>query len=144
MDRTWSSVAPARAENDGERGEAAQDQAVAVRPGERVTVDGEPQARVAVQQLFESNPGFEPGQGRAEAVVDAVAEPEVRPVAAADVEYVGHREPARIAVSRAQAHQHLLVRGDLDAVEGHRLGRHPERGMRDRGGEADELVDRGG
>ena len=76
--------------------------------------------------------------------MDPVAEPEVRPVAAADVEYVGSREPDRIAVSRAQAHQHLFVRGDLHPVESDRLGRHPERGMRDRGGEADELVDRGG
>ena len=135
---------PARAEDDGERDEAAQDQAVAVRPGEGVAVGGEPQARVTAEQGLEGDPGFEPGQRRAEAVMDAVAEPEVRPVAAADVEDVGGREPARIAVGRAQAHQHLLVRGDLHAVEGHRLGRHPERGVRDRGGEADELVDRGG
>ena len=76
--------------------------------------------------------------------MDAVAEPEVRPVAAADVEDVGGWEPARVAVDRPQAYQRLFARGDLHAVEGHRLGRHPERGMRDRGGEADELVDRGG
>ena len=42
---TENELAPARAENDGERDEATQDQTVAVRPGEGVTVDGEPQAR---------------------------------------------------------------------------------------------------
>ena len=34
--------------------------------------------------------------------------------------------------------------GDFHAAESHRLGRHPERGVRDGGGEADELLDRGG
>ena len=115
-----------------------------MRPGEGVTVDGEAQARVTAEQGFEGAPGFEPGQGRAEAVVDPVAESEVGPVAAADIEDVGLREAARIPVSRAQAHQHLFAGGELDAAEGQRLGRHPERGVRDRGGETDELVDRGG
>src|SRR3984885_11257928 len=86
--RRWSGP-----ENDQERQEAAQDQTVAMRPGESVTVGGEPQARVSTEQFFERNSGFEPGQGRAQAVVDPVAEPEVRPVAAADVEDVGCREP---------------------------------------------------
>ena len=85
-------------ENDRERDEAAQDQAVATRPGEGVTVDGEPQARVTAEQLFEGDSGFEPGQRRAKAVVDPVAEPEVRSVVAADVEYVGSREATGIAV----------------------------------------------
>jgi hypothetical protein len=56
-----SSPASAGPENDGERGEAAQDQAVAVCPGEGVTAGGEPQARVTAEQGFESNSGFEPG-----------------------------------------------------------------------------------
>ena len=66
-----------------------------MRPGEGVTVDGEPQARVTAEQGFEGDSGFEPGQGRAEAVMDPVAEPEVRPVVAADVEYVGRREASQ-------------------------------------------------
>jgi len=69
-----------------------------MRPGEGVTVDGEAQARVTAEQGFEGAPGFEPGQGRAKAVMDPVAEPEVRPVVAADVEYVGRWEATRIAV----------------------------------------------
>ena len=51
-----------------------------MRPGEGVTVDGEPQARVMAEQRFEGDPGFKPGQRRAEAVVDPVAEAEVRPL----------------------------------------------------------------
>ena len=69
----------ARAEDDGERRQAAQDQAVAVRPGERIPVDGEPQAGVAAEQGLEGDLSFEPGQRSAEAVMDPVAEPEVRP-----------------------------------------------------------------
>jgi hypothetical protein len=38
---------PSGPEDDGERDQAAQDQAVAVRPGEGVTVYGESQAGVA-------------------------------------------------------------------------------------------------
>src|SRR5215467_5867033 len=111
---------PAGTEDDGERDEPAKDETVAMRPGERVTVGGEPQAGVTAEQGLESDPGFEPGQGCAEAVMDAVAEPEVRPIAAADVENVGRGEAARIAVGRAQAHQHLFVRGDLHAAESYR------------------------
>src|ERR1700722_2973096 len=106
---TWngSSIAPdlsmpqVRPENDRERQEAAQDQTVATRPGEGVTAGGELQARVTTEQFFESNSGFEPGQGRTQAVMETVAEPEVRPIAAADVEDVGCWEPARVAVGRA-------------------------------------------
>jgi hypothetical protein len=115
-----------------------------VGPSEHVPAYGELRAGVTAEQLFESDPGFEPGQRRAQTVMRAVAEPDVRPVVAAEVEDVGLGEAARVAVGRAQAHQHLFVRGDLDAVEGDRLGRDPERGVGDRGGEADELVDRGG
>jgi len=79
----------AGAEDDGERDEPAKDETVAMCPGERVTVGGELEAGVTAEQGFESDPGFEPGQRRAEAVMDAVAEPEVRSVAAADVEDVG-------------------------------------------------------
>ena len=49
---------PGRTEDYGERDEAAQHEAVAVRPGEGVTVDGEPQAGVTPEQGFESDPGF--------------------------------------------------------------------------------------
>ncbi len=115
-----------------------------MRPGESVTIDGEPQSRVAVEQDLECHPGFESGQRRAQAVMDPVAEAEVRSIAPADVQDIGGWEPARIAVGRRQAHQHLFMCGYLHAVERHRLGRHPERGVRDRGGEPDELVDRGG
>ena len=115
-----------------------------MRPGQHVPADGEPQAGVTAKQLFESDAGFQPGQRGAQAVMRAVAEAEVRPVAAAGVEDVGRWEAARVAVGRAQAHQHLFVRGDLDAVEGDRLGRDPERGVRDWGGEPDQLLDGGG
>src|SRR5580704_3986021 len=79
---------PAGPENDRERRKAAQHQAIAARPGELVPPGGEPQARVTAEQFLEGHPGFEPGQGRAQAVVDPVAEPQVRPVTAADVEDV--------------------------------------------------------
>src|SRR6185437_13313698 len=88
----WSSPAPAGPEDDGERGEAAQHQAIAVCPGERVAVHGEPQAGIAAEQSLEGDPGFEPGQGGAEAVMNPVAEYEVLPVAAADIEDVWRRE----------------------------------------------------
>src|SRR5580658_1403469 len=97
----WSSRPVAGTENDRERDEAAQDQAVAMGPGQRVTIGGQPQVRIAAEQGLEGDPGFEPGQGRAEAVVDPVAEAEVRPVAPADVQDIGGWEPGRIAVGRA-------------------------------------------
>src|SRR5579872_7450814 len=98
------SRAPRRGlENNGERDESAQDESVAMGPGERVPVDGEPQARVTVEQGLERDPGFETGQGRAEAVVNAVAETEVRSVAAAEIEDVRLAEAAGIAVGRAEA-----------------------------------------
>lgn len=84
-------------------------------PGEGVTTDGEPQARVTTEQGLESDPSFEPGQGRAQAVVNPVTEPEIRSVGAAEVEHVRRREATRIAVRRAEANQHLLVRWDLYA-----------------------------
>jgi hypothetical protein len=56
---------PAGAEDDGERGQAAQHQAVAAHPGQRATADCEPQAGVAAEQFVEGDPGFKPGQGRA-------------------------------------------------------------------------------
>src|SRR5580692_4122378 len=102
------SLPPAGTEHDGEREEAAQDETVAARPGERVAVGGEPQVRVTAEQGLEGDFGLEPGQGGAEAVMDAVAEAEVRPVVAADAEDVGGWEAARIAVGRAQADQHLI------------------------------------
>ena len=82
-----------------------------MRPGERVTIGGQQQAGVTAEQGLERHSRFEPGKRRAEAVVNAVAEPQVRPVAAADVERVGRREAAGIAVGRAQAHQHLFAGG---------------------------------
>ena len=77
-----------RPEDDRERRKAAQHQAIAARPGQLVPPGGEPQARVTAEQFLEGHPGFEPGQGRAQAVVDPVPEPQVRPVTAADVEDV--------------------------------------------------------
>jgi hypothetical protein len=88
MDRICSSLPSAGTEDDGERNEAAQDEAVAVRPGQGVAV-GELQARVTAEQGFEGDSGFEPGEGSAKAVMDPVAEPEVGSVAAADVQDVG-------------------------------------------------------
>jgi hypothetical protein len=72
-------------------------------PGECVTIDAESQARVAAEQLFERDTGFEPGKRRPQAVVDPMAEAEVRAVAAGEVEYVRRREANRIAVGRADS-----------------------------------------
>src|SRR6202034_3930694 len=106
-------------EDDGKRDEAAQHEAIAVRPGERVTVDGKPQAGVTAEQGLEGDPGFQPGQGRPQAVVSAVAESEVRPVVAADVQDVGGREAVWVAIGRAETDQYLFVRGDLHTAYGH-------------------------
>jgi hypothetical protein len=55
----WSfSPVPGRTEDYGERDEAAQHEAVAVRPGEGVAVAGEPQAGVTPEQGLEGDPGF--------------------------------------------------------------------------------------
>ncbi len=67
-------------------------------PVESVTADSEAQARVTPEQRLERDSGFEPGQGRAQAVVDSVTEPEVRSVGPVDVQYVRRRETIRIAV----------------------------------------------
>src|SRR5580700_11564852 len=99
---------------------------------------------MTAEQFLERHPGFEPGQRRAQAVMDAVAEAETLAIAPADVERVWRRETARIAVRRGEAHQHLLAAGDLRAAESHRPGRHPEGGVRNRGREPDELLDRTG
>ena len=103
MDRTWSSVAPARAENDGEREEAAQDQAVAGRPGQGVTAGGHPHGRITPEHGLEGNLGFQPGQRRPRAVMDPVAEPEVRPVLRlrSSTSRTGNWSGSRLAVSPA-------------------------------------------
>src|SRR5579862_6669005 len=113
-------------------------------PGECVAVDGEPHAWITAEQSFEGDPCFQPSQGRAQTVVAAMAERKVWSVVTGDVEYVGRSEASRIAIVGGETDEHLFARGDLHSLEIHRLGRHAERGMRHRGGEAHELVDAGG
>src|ERR1700744_4390521 len=110
-------------EEGGKTAEPAQNQPVAMRPGQGVTASGEPQVWITAQQLLESDPGLEPRQRRTQAVVDPMAEPEVGPIAAADVEDIRCRETARVAVGRTQAHQHLLAGGGRGADELHPTGR---------------------
>jgi hypothetical protein len=63
----------------------------------------------ALQQLGEGDPGLELGQGRAEAEVDAAAQRELRVDDAVEVEPVGVREGAVVAVRRAEQQQDGLA-----------------------------------
>ena len=83
---------------------------------------------------------FEPGQGRAQAEVDAVAEGQVMVDLAVDVEPVGVGEPPLVPVARggqqedgAPGGHHLAVVLD---VLGHVPGLHRRRGL-----EAEQLLD---
>ena len=70
-----------------------------------------------LDELLERDAGLEPGDGVAEAVVDAVAERVVRPGAlAGDVEPVGVVEDGLVVVRRPEQHQHPRALGDRDAV----------------------------
>ena len=60
------------------------------------------------QQLLEQHPQLQPGQVGAEAVVDALAEAQVRVGLTGDVEVVGVVEHRGVAVGRALPDQHLL------------------------------------
>ena len=76
--------------------------------------------------------------------MDPVAEPEVRPVAAADIEYVGsrNRPGSRLAEPRLTSTCSCAGISTPSRVTGSVVTRNVA--MRDRGGEPDELVDRGG
>ena len=129
-------------EIDGQLGEAAQHEAVAVRPTQVVAGDGESKVRESPEQRGEGDASFEAGQWCAEAEVGAVPEAEVRLRRAADVEHLGVVADVRVVVRAAEADQDLLAGGDHDAVELDGLGRDAERGVRDRCRVADELLDR--
>ena len=66
------------------------------------------------EDLVERDAPFQAGQGGAEAEVDAVAERQVLPDLAVDVEPVAVGEPAVVAVGRTDQEHH-------DAAFGHRL-----------------------
>src|SRR4029078_13077199 len=70
-ERRWILRGP---EGDGEFGEAAQHEAVAVVPAQRRGCDGQPHAGEPGEQGGERDQAFQSGQPGAEAVVDAVAE----------------------------------------------------------------------
>ena len=69
-------------------------------------------------------------------------EPQVRAGRPADVEGVRVVVGGGVAVGPGDAHQDLLVGGDRDAVELHRLGGDAEGRVRHRRREPDELLDR--
>jgi len=71
----------------------------------------------------------EPRQELADAHVDAVAEADVAAGAAGDVVLVRPFPPARIAVRRAQEHEHLLALAHLDAAHLHRASGGAEEGL---------------
>ena len=95
--------------------EAAQHEAVAAGPAQLATGHGEREVGEAVEQAAERDAGFEPGQRRAEAVVDAVPEAHVASGSTVDVEAVRVDEGVGIAVGAGQADEDLLARRDLDA-----------------------------
>ena len=74
-------------EVDGQRRDPVEDQAGTPWPVPPVARPGA--GRESGEQRAERDPGLQPGQRRAEAVVDAVAEGQVRRVGAGDVERVG-------------------------------------------------------
>ena len=69
-----------------------------------------------MQHLVQGDPPFEPGQRGTQTEVDAVAEGEVVPDPAVDVEAVGLVELALVAVRRGVQQQHDAVLGDSPAV----------------------------
>ena len=94
---------------------------------------GELERGEALGELLERLLAFEPGQRRAEAVVDAVAEGEVLDVGPADVDAIGVGEARRVAVGRREQGDDALARLDLDVAD--------ERGLRgDAAGEVDRAV----
>src|ERR1700678_4555078 len=73
--------------------------------------------RESVQHLVDGHPSLEPGQCRAEAEVDAVAEAEVVGDLAADVKALGVFELAVFAVGRTvEEHHHAPLRHHLAVV----------------------------
>src|SRR5262245_3265138 len=75
------------------------------------------EARGEAPELLEGDARLEAGERGAEAEVHAAAEGEVLARVAAQVEAVGVREDALVAVRRADQQQHLVALPDLLAVE---------------------------
>ena len=129
------------AEDDGQRRQAPQHEAVAVGPRQLVPRSGEAEVGEATEQAAEGHVGLEPGERGAEAVVRPVAEGQVSAGGSGHVQAVGVLDQRGVAVGGAEADQHLLAGGHHGAVEVDRRGRDPERGVGYGGREPQELLD---
>src|SRR5690606_18003523 len=83
----------------------------------------------ACEEGLGDDAGFEAGEGRAEAVVDAVAEAEVVVGVAAQVEAVGLREVAGVAVGRREGDHQGGPGGDGCIGDSDIFGGAPEEGL---------------
>ena len=111
-------------------------------PPQLVVGDGESQLREASQQRPEGEVPLQPGERGAEAVVDAVSEGEVTGARTVDVEHLGIVVHALVVVRGRQADDDLGAGGDRHPAQFDRLDGVPERRVRDRGVEAQELLQR--
>src|SRR5262245_11720636 len=85
----------------------------------------EPEARKAPRQLLEGELGLELPERRAETEVDTFAECEVlRRVWPLEIEPLRIVEDLRVATRGGEPQVELRARGELDAAEGRRPGRH--------------------
>ncbi|GAA2983935.1 hypothetical protein JCM13580A_05030 [Streptomyces drozdowiczii] len=103
---------------------------------------GETDAREAAEDRAQRDLRLGPGERRAQAAVDAVAEPEVRGRVPVQVEPARVREALRVAVGRTDRDQDRDARRDLGAAERDGLRGEPERRRAHRRVEPDQLVHR--
>ncbi len=137
--RSLSAPAPLRC--TGQFGEPAQDEAVSMVPVEVLPRDGQPHPGEAGDERGERDLRLQPGQPGPEAVVDAVAERQVRAAGAPDVEDVGVLGPRGVAPRRGQRDQHLDPGRHGRAGDRHVAGRVAEGRVGDRRVVPQQLLD---
>jgi hypothetical protein len=97
-----------------------------------------------VQQVTERGLELDAGEGRAQAVVGAAAEGEVRVRCACGGEVVGAGVAGRVAVGGGEAEQDRVAGADRCSGEGEVAACEAGGGRGGRGGVAEELLDSGG
>src|SRR6266540_2264930 len=100
-------------------------------PAQLGWISRESQVREAGEKRGERGLALQAGEGRAEAVVDAVPVAEVLVVAAGEVEDVGVPEPLRVAVRRREDDEDRIAGGDVLPADGQRPRGEPPGGQLD-------------
>src|SRR6185369_8618686 len=102
---------------DRQLGQAPQHEAVAMAPVELVALAGEADLGEAHEERSQGDLSLHPRERCAEAVMDPVPERQMAAFGPLEVEPVGSRVAARVAVGGGDADEHLRTRRDRPVAE---------------------------